>query len=54
MRVELLGQLGVSASKLPKYRVVERVVLLWSEGSAAEHAILLYNNHKPNSGQRFF
>ena len=30
------------------------MMLLWNEGSAAEHAILLYNNHQPNSDQRLF
>ena len=38
MRVESLGQLS-SIHKQPEHRVVERMMLLWNEGGAAEHAI---------------
>ena len=53
MRAESLGQLS-GIHKQPKYRVVERMMLLWNEGGAAEHAILLYNNHQPVSAKRPF
>ena len=38
MRANLLGQLR-GIQKQPAYRVAERMLLLWNEGSAAEHAI---------------
>ena len=53
MRATLLGQLR-GIQKQPAYRVAERMMLLWNEGSAAEHAILLYNNHNPDSDKRPF
>ena len=53
MSANLLGQLS-GIQKQPAYRVAERMLLLSNEGSAAEHAILLYNSHQPDSDKRPF
>ena len=54
MRVELLGQLKFYPWQ-PTYRVVERILLLENaEAGVAEHAILIYNNHQPDSDNRPF
>ena len=51
---EVLSQM----SRLPKqldYRVVERLLVLHKkDGGAAEHAILVYNNHQPASENHDF
>ena len=53
-RVALLGQLS-DLPRQPEYRVVERILLLRNaEGGAAEHAIVIYTNHQPDSDKRPF